>query len=100
MPPAKSETIHQAVDVFDGVMLRLVGQMGIAGGGENGVMAEELLHLDQIDPCLDQVGCIAVAQAVWRDLFFRPQASTTLCRVVCTPPRSSGVVTLAAPFKC
>jgi len=41
-------------------MLRLVGQMGIAGGGENGVMAEELLHLDQIDPGLDQVRCIAV----------------------------------------
>jgi hypothetical protein len=33
-------------------------------------MAEEFLDLDQIDSGLDQVGCIAVAQAVGRDLFF------------------------------
>src|ERR1035437_5266124 len=80
-------------------MLGLVSQMGIAGGGENGVMAEELLHLDQIDAGLDQVSGIAVAQRVRRDLFFRPQASTTLCRVLRRPPRSMGVVALAAPFK-
>jgi hypothetical protein len=42
-------------------MLGPLGQMGIAGGGENRVMAEEFLHLDQIDPGLDQVGCIAVS---------------------------------------
>ena len=78
-------------------MLGLVGQVGIAGGGEYGVMAEKLLHLDQVDPGLDQVGRIAVPPAVGRDLFFRPQASVTLCRVVCTPPRSSGVLAVAAP---
>ena len=49
MPPGDGEAVHQGVDTLDGVMLGLVGQMGIAGGGENGVMAEELLHLDQID---------------------------------------------------
>ena len=80
-------------------MLGLISQMGIAGSGENRVMAEELLHLDQIDAGLDQVSCVAVPQRVWGDLFFRPQVSTTLCRVVCTPPRSSGVVAAAAPFK-
>ena len=80
-------------------MLGLVGQVGVAGGGENGVMAEEFLHLDQIDAGLDQVGGIAVPQAVRRDLFFRPQVSTTLCSVVCTPPGSIGVVALAAAFK-
>jgi len=41
-------------------MLGLVGEMGIAGGGENGVMAEEFLDLDQIDTGLDQVSCIAM----------------------------------------
>ena len=41
-------------------MLGLVSQMSIAGGGENGVMAEELLYLDQIDTGLDQVSGIAV----------------------------------------
>ncbi len=50
-------------------MLGLVGQVGIAGGGENRVMTENLLHLDQVDAGFDQVGCIAVAQAVGRDLF-------------------------------
>ena len=80
-------------------MLGLVAQVGRADGGEKGVMAEEFLHLDQIDTGLDQVSRVAVAQTVWRDLFFRPQASITWCRVFCTPPRSSGVVTLAAPFK-
>ena len=80
-------------------MLGLIGQVGIADGGEDGVMAEEFLYLDQINTGLDQVGCIAVAQAVRGDLFFRPQALTTWCKVFCTPPRSSGVVTLAAPFK-
>lgn len=63
-------------------MLGLIGEVGIAGGGENGVMAEEFLHLDQIDASFDQMGGIGVAQAVWRDLFFRPQDWTTLCRVV------------------
>ena len=42
-------------------MLGLVGQMGIAGGGEYRVVSEELLYLDQIDPGLDQVRGIAVA---------------------------------------
>ena len=58
-------------------MLGLVGQMGISGGGENGVMAEEFLYLDQIDTGLDQVGGVTVAKAVRGDVFFRPQARTT-----------------------
>ena len=58
-------------------MLDLIGQMGIAGGGEDGVVTEVFLHLDQIDTGLDQVGGIAVPQAVGRDLFLRPQATTT-----------------------
>ena len=58
-------------------MLGLVRQMGIASGGQNGVVAEEFLYLDQIDTGLDQVGSIAMAQAVGRNLFFRPQATTT-----------------------
>lgn len=54
-------------------MLGLVGEMRIASGGEDGVVAEEFLDFDQIDTGLDQVGCIAVAQRMGRDLFFRPQ---------------------------
>ena len=41
-------------------MLGLIGQMGIADGGENAVMAEEFLYFDQINTGLDEVGCVAV----------------------------------------
>ena len=41
-------------------MLGALSQVGIAGGGENRVMAEEFLYLDQIDASLDQMSCIAV----------------------------------------
>ena len=58
-------------------MLSLISQMGIAGGGEDGMVAEEFLHLDQIDAGLDQMGGIAVPQAMGRNLFLRPQAATT-----------------------
>ena len=51
-------------------MLGLIGQMRVSRGGQNGVVAEEFLHLDQIDTGLDQVGGIAVAQTVGRDVFF------------------------------
>ena len=67
-------------------MLGLVGQVGVAGGGENRVMTEDLLHLDQIDAGFDQMSGVAVPKAVRRDVFFKPQASMTLCKVVCTPP--------------
>jgi len=60
LPPGDGKAIHQGVDPFQGVMLGAVSQVGIAGGGENGVMAEEFLYLDQIDPGLDQVSGIAV----------------------------------------
>ena len=58
-------------------MLGLVRQVGVSRGRQNGVVAEELLYLDQIDTGLDQVGGIAVAKAVRGDVFFRPQARTT-----------------------
>ena len=58
-------------------MLGLVRQMGISGGGQNGVVAEDFLYLDQIDAGFDQVRGIAVAQAVGADVFFRRQARTT-----------------------
>ena len=76
LPPVDGEAIHtrkgsftQAVDAVDGVMLGLLGQMRVADGGENGLMAEDLLHLDQIDAGFDQVRGVGVTQAVWGDLF-------------------------------
>lgn len=63
-------------------MLGLVGQVGITNGGENGLMAEVPLDLEQVDAGFDQVCGVGMPQAVWSDLFFRPQVSMTLCRVV------------------
>ena len=42
-------------------MLGLIGQMGIADGGEYRVVPKEFLYLDQIDTGLDQVSGIAVS---------------------------------------
>ena len=80
-------------------MLGAVSQVGIAGGGENGVVPEELLYLDQIDTGLDQVRGIAVAQAVGGDLFFRPQWPMTRASARCTPSAFNAVVVLAAASK-
>jgi len=80
-------------------MLGLVSQMRVADGGKNGVMAKDLLHLDQVDAGFDQVCGIGVTQAVWGDLFFRPQVSMAACSVLCTPPGSIDVVAAAAPFR-
>jgi hypothetical protein len=41
-------------------MLGLVSQVGIAHGGQYRVVAEEFLHLDQIDAGFDQVCGIGV----------------------------------------
>ena len=98
LPPVDAETVHQAVDAVDGVMLGLVSQVSVAGGRENGLMTENLLDLDQVNASFDQVRGVAVAQAVWRDLFFRPQVSMTLCSVVWTPPASIGVLAVIARF--
>jgi hypothetical protein len=51
--------------------------MGVAGGGENGVVAQNLLHLKQVNPGFNQMSCIAVAKAVGGNLFFSPQSMAT-----------------------
>ena len=49
----------------------MAGEVGVAGSGENRVVAEDLLDFEEIDALLDQVRGVAVAQAVRGDLFFR-----------------------------
>jgi len=48
--------------------------MGIAGGGENTMVAEDFLHFQQIDTGFDQMGGVAMAKTVRTDLFFSPQS--------------------------
>ena len=78
-------------------MLGLIRQMRIANRGENRVMPEDSLDLDEVDAGLDQVSGIGVPQTVRRNLFFDPQESTTAFRAFWTPPRSSGVFAVRAP---
>ena len=61
LPPDDLKAVHQAVDPLNSVMLGLVGQVGVADGGENRVMAKILLHLDQIDAGFDQMSRVTVA---------------------------------------
>ncbi len=61
-------------------MLGLIRQMCVPDRRENGVMPENLLDLDEVDAGLDQVSGIGMTQTVWRNLFFRPQDSTTARR--------------------
>ena len=55
----------------------MAGEVGVAGGGENRVVAEDLLDFEEIDALFDQVRGVAVAQAVRGDLFFKPQSMAT-----------------------
>jgi hypothetical protein len=50
-------------------------------------VTEYLLNFKQINASFNQVSGITVAQAMRGNLFFIPQALTTLRMVTCTPPR-------------
>ena len=64
----------QLVETCAAVELTLFGEVGVAEGGENGQMSENLLYFEQIDARFDQVSGIAVAQAVRCNSFFKPQS--------------------------
>ena len=68
------EAIHQVIDDLLCVLVGLGCEVGISGGGQDRTMAEDFLDLEQVNACLDQMGCIAMAQAVRRDLFLTPHS--------------------------
>ena len=76
-PPIDIEAAHQGFNANTHLVVGVAGQVGITGGGQNAVVAQNLLHLQQVNPGLDQMGCIAVAKAVGGDLFFSPQLMAT-----------------------
>ena len=69
LPPVDGEAVHQIIDDLLGIVLRIGGEVGVTGGGQDRVMAEDLLHLKQIHTGLDQMGGIGMAQTVRGDLF-------------------------------
>ena len=50
--PAQSEAAHQGIDALAGQCLGLASQVGVAVGGENGVVAQDLLNVLQTDASL------------------------------------------------
>jgi hypothetical protein len=53
--------MNQVVDQFVGIALLVGGEMGIAGGGQDGAVAEDLLNGQQIDAGFQQMGGVAVS---------------------------------------
>ena len=47
--PAQVEAAHQGVDALGGQRLALSGQVGVAVGGEDGVVAQDVLNVLQAD---------------------------------------------------
>ena len=82
IPPSNGEASHQIVNDLFCIMVRVGGQVRVPGGGQDGAMAEDFLYLEQVDARFDQMSCVAVPQIVQGDLFFIPQAATTLRIVV------------------
>ena len=39
--PGHGKATHDGVDTIDGLMLSLIGEMGVANGGQNGLMAQD-----------------------------------------------------------
>jgi len=60
-PLVETKAVHQLIDQLTGVLVSLGGQVGVSGGGQQGVVAKDFLHLGQFDTGLEQMGGIAVA---------------------------------------
>lgn len=57
-----------------GILVRAVGQVGIAGGGQDTMVAEDFLDFEQVNASFDQMRGVAVTQTVRANLFFKPQS--------------------------
>ena len=97
--PLDLDLPDQRIDACAAGELALFGEMGVAEGGEDGLMTEDLLHFQQVNARFNQMGGIAVAQAVRRNSFLKPQSWMTWCKVAWMPPRSKGVVARCARLR-
>jgi hypothetical protein len=59
-PPVNGKAVHQGIDQLAGILMRAGSQVGIAGSGQDTVVAEDFLHFQQIDAGFDQMCGIAV----------------------------------------
>ncbi len=73
-PPIDGKAVHQLIDDLPSVVVGPGCEVGVSGGGQDRPMAEDFLDFEQVDACLDQVGCVAMTQAVRCDLFLIPHS--------------------------
>jgi len=92
LPPANGKTLHQVIDGLVCIIRRMGSKMRVFAGRQDAAVTEYLLNLKQINASFNQVSSVTVAQAMRGNLFFIPQALTTLRMATCTPPRSKGEV--------
>jgi hypothetical protein len=59
-PPVDAKAIHQRIDKLACIPVRTIGQMGIAGRGQDTVVAEDFLDFEQVNARFDQMSGIAV----------------------------------------
>ena len=60
-PPADLQGVHQRVDTHRHVSLRLVGELGVQGGGLGTFVAHLMLDGTQVEAGFHQVGPVTVA---------------------------------------
>jgi hypothetical protein len=49
------EFAHQEIEAFNRGVGLMAGQMGVTGGGEDGLVTEELLQVREINACFNTV---------------------------------------------
>ena len=92
LPPLNGIGLHQVIDDLVSIMCSVGSKMCVLTGRQDAAVTKDFLYLKQINTGFDQMSGIAVTQGMDGNLFFIPQAATTLRMVACTPPRCSGVV--------
>ena len=76
-PPVEIELICQGINGLYGVGSGLCGKVGISCRGQDADMAQDLLQFNEIDPCLQHMGGVAVPEGVAGDFFLMPRCLTT-----------------------
>lgn len=61
VPPIDAKPIHKCINPHISLNICGVGQMGIASGGQNAVVTEDFLNLQQVNTRFNQMGSVAVA---------------------------------------
>jgi len=68
------KAVNQGVDGPAGIVSRCGGQVGVSRCCQNADMAQDLLELNKVNPCLQQMGRITVAQGMTGDFFLMPMS--------------------------